>query len=126
MRRQRRGAEQEQHQPQISPAEVGHSVAVAADGAEALDILARADGPFDLLLADIVMPVMDGIEMAKKAAAVYPGLKILLMTGYAEQRERAAELSPVIVDVIQKPFTLAEIRQSIARAITGRAFAAAH
>jgi CheY-like chemotaxis protein len=56
--------------------------------------------------------------MAKKAAGAYPGLKILLMTGYAEQRERAAELSTIVVDVVQKPFTLAQIRQGVARAIS--------
>ena len=47
----------------------------------------------------------------------FPGLRILLVTGYADQRERAAELNGVIVDVVQKPFTLAEIRERVARAL---------
>lgn len=95
----------------------GHLVDTAEDGEAGLDRIAAHSGGYDLVLSDIRMPVMDGIEMAKKAAGAYPGLRILLMTGYAEQRERAAELSTIVVDVVQKPFTLAEIRQGVARAM---------
>ena len=97
-------------------ADVGHDVAVAADGAEALDVLTRA-GRFDLLLADIKMPVMDGIALALAAARDHPDLVILLMTGYADQRERAHGLDALIHDVITKPFTLAEIRVAVASAL---------
>jgi DNA-binding NtrC family response regulator len=69
------------------------------------------------VVSDIRMPAMDGIEMAKAAAKRFPGLRILLVTGYADQRERAAELNGVIIDVVQKPFTLAEIRDRVARAL---------
>jgi two-component system, cell cycle response regulator CpdR len=98
--------------------EVGHDVAVAADGAEALDLLGRADRAFDLLLADIKMPVMDGIALALAAVRDYPGLVILLMTGYADQRERAHGLEALIHDVITKPFTIAELRAAVASALT--------
>lgn len=98
-------------------AAAGHHVETAEDGRDGLERLASRCGAFDLVLSDIRMPVMDGIEMAKTAASTYPGLKILLMTGYAEQRERADELAKIIVDVVQKPFTLAQIRQGVARAI---------
>jgi len=97
-------------------ADAGHDVAVAADGAEALDLLTRA-GRFDLLLADIKMPVMDGIALALAAARDHPDLVILLMTGYADQRERAHGLDALIHDVITKPFTLAEIRVAVASAL---------
>ena len=93
----------------------GHETAEAADGAEGLEAL--ADGRFDLLLSDIRMPVMDGIELTHKAAAAHPGLKILLMTGYAEQRERADDLAAKIVDVVSKPFSLPDIRTAVARAL---------
>jgi CheY-like chemotaxis protein len=98
-------------------AEAGHDVVVAADGAEALDLLNGAGGRFDLLLADIRMPVMDGIALALTAARDYPGLVILLMTGYADQRERAHGLEALIHDVIAKPFSLAEIRAAVANAL---------
>jgi len=98
-------------------AAAGHDVVAAADGAEALDLLVRAAGKFDLLLADIRMPVMDGIALALAAARDHPDLIILLMTGYADQRERAHGLDALIHDVITKPFSLAEIRAAVASAL---------
>ena len=93
----------------------GHETVEAADGAEGLEAL--NGGGFDLLLSDIRMPVMDGIELAHKAFASQPGLKILLMTGYAEQRERADDLMEKIVDVVSKPFSLPDIRKAVALAL---------
>ncbi len=95
----------------------GHETHEAGDGAEGLEKL--AEDKFDLLLSDIRMPVMDGIELAHQAAERHPDMKILLMTGYAEQRERADDLASKIVDVVQKPFALPEIRRAVARALAG-------
>ena len=67
----------------------GHAIVTAEDGAEALEVLSREPGAFDLLLTDIQMPVMDGIALALTAARDFPELTILLMTGFADQRERA-------------------------------------
>ncbi len=93
----------------------GHETVEAPDGAAGLDAL--EDGGFDLLLSDIRMPVMDGIELVHKASAAHPALKILLMTGYAEQRERADDLTTKIVDVVSKPFSLPDIRRAVALAL---------
>lgn len=95
----------------------GHETHEAADGAEGLEKLAEAD--YDLLLSDIRMPVMDGIELAHRASSDFPDLKILLMTGYAEQRERADDLATKIIDVVSKPFALPDIRSAVARALAG-------
>jgi two-component system, cell cycle response regulator CpdR len=100
--------------------EQGHEVMVAPDGAEALEMLGRQSGPFDLLLADIKMPVMDGIALALAAARDYPALIVLLMTGYAEQRERACGLDALIYDVVTKPFTLVELCRAVSGALAGR------
>jgi two-component system, cell cycle response regulator CpdR len=97
--------------------EQGHEVAVAPDGAAALEVLARDREPFDLLLADIKMPVMDGIALALAAARDFPSLVVMLMTGYADQRERACGLDALIHDVLTKPFTLDELRQAVAGAL---------
>ena len=97
--------------------EDGYDTAAARDGAEALDVLTRENGAFDLLLTDIRMPVMDGIALALATARDHPDVTILLMTGYADQRERAEELNGIILDVVQKPFTLAEIRDRVGRAL---------
>ena len=98
-------------------AEDGHDVVTTADGAEALDALQRENGRFDLLLTDIMMPVMDGIALALAVARDFPDLPILLMTGYADQRQRAAGLESLIRDVIAKPFSVAEIRFAVATAL---------
>jgi len=98
----------------------GHDTMAAADGGEALDMLVRENGRFDLLLADIKMPVMDGIALALAAARDYPDLLILLMTGFADQRERARGLDALIHDVLTKPFVLADLRRAVGDAIAAR------
>ena len=98
-------------------ADDGHEVVTAADGAEALDTLQRESGRFDLLLTDIKMPVMDGIALALATARDFPVLPILLMTGYADQRERASGLESLIRDVVTKPFTLAQIKAAVSAAL---------
>ena len=101
-------------------AQDSHEVLSARDGAEALDMLCGASEPFDLLLADIRMPVMDGIALALAAARDDPGLGILLMTAYADQRERACGLDRLIRDVISKPFALETLRAAVATALAVR------
>ena len=98
----------------------GHEVVQAADGGEALDALTRDKGKFELLLTDIRMPVMDGIALALAAARDYPDLVILLMTGYADQRERAHGLDALIHDVIAKPFSLPDIRKAVNEALVAK------
>lgn len=101
--------------------EKDHSVVAAADGAEALDRLNEAQGEFDLLLTDIRMPLMDGIALALAAARDYPALTILMMTGFADQRERAHGLEALIHDVVTKPFSLSQIREAVQGALASRA-----
>ena len=91
----------------------GHETVTAQDGAEALEILTREDGAFDLLLTDIQMPVMDGIALALTVAAQFPDLTILLMTGFADQRERAHGLEALIYDVVPKPFSLQVLLEKV-------------
>lgn len=95
----------------------GHTLTIAEDGSQALDALSLEQGQFDLLLSDVQMPIMDGIALAMNAKRDYPDLKILLMTGYADQRERANGLEALVIDVVSKPFTLAEIRSAVSNAL---------
>ncbi len=99
--------------------EDGHSLTTVADGAEALDALNR-NGKFDLLLTDVKMPVMDGIALALAAGRDHPDVPIMLMTGYADQRERAHELDALVHDVIAKPFTLSQIQVAVKEALLPR------
>ena len=66
------------------------------------------------------MPVMDGIALALAVARDHPAVVILLMTGYADQRERAHGLDALIHDVVLKPFTVAEIQAAVAKALAAR------
>ncbi len=95
----------------------GHEVILASDGAEALEALHGAETPFDLLLTDIVMPVMDGIALALKVARDYPEVTVLMMTGYAAEKQRAHNLDLLIHDVVSKPFTMEEIIAKVSEAL---------
>ncbi len=95
----------------------GHFVDEADDGDTALECIVERHGAYDLVLSDIRMPAMDGIEMARMAVKDYPDLRILLMTGFADQRERASDLMKIIVDVVPKPFSLTDIRKAVAGAL---------
>lgn len=96
----------------------GHEVMTAGDGAEALDVL--VEHSFDLMLSDIRMPLMDGIALALSAGRDCPDMTILLMTGFADQRERTVDLETLIHDVVTKPFSLAQIRDAVAGALEAR------
>jgi DNA-binding response OmpR family regulator len=99
---------------------MGHEVTEAQDGGIAAEICAEREGAFDLLLSDIKMPVMDGIALALTVAAQYPALTILLMTGFADQRERAHGLEALIYDVVPKPFTLQVLLEKVDDALRGK------
>jgi two-component system, cell cycle response regulator CpdR len=98
----------------------GHATATAQDGAEALEILCRDDKSFQLLLTDIKMPIMDGIALALAAARDFPKPTILMMTGFADQRERASGLNAIVHDIITKPFSVTDIRNAVNAALAAR------
>ena len=101
-------------------AHVGHEVVEAEDGGLASEVMQDEMGRFDLLLSDIKMPVMDGIALALNVAAAWPDVTIVLMTGFADQRERAHGLDQLIYDVIPKPFTLQQVLEKVDDALHGR------
>lgn len=94
-----------------------HELTAAENGADALDMLKDGGEKFDLLLTDVKMPIMDGIALSLAAAKTQPDMPILLMTGYADQRERAHGLDALVHDVINKPFTLDQIRGAVKEAL---------
>jgi two-component system cell cycle response regulator CpdR len=95
----------------------GHTVLTAVDGADGLDRLTEEEGAFDLLITDIRMPMMDGIALALAAKRDFPGLTIILMTGFADQRERAKGLEAIVADVLTKPFSLGDLRSAVSHAL---------
>jgi CheY-like chemotaxis protein len=97
--------------------EDGHVLTESADGATALDALSESNGEFDLLLSDVKMPKVDGIELALATGRNHPNIAIMLMTGYAEQRERAHGLDALVQDVIFKPFSIEQIKGAVREAL---------
>lgn len=93
----------------------GHSVNAVEDGGAALD--AFENGEFDLILADIVMPVLDGISLALKVAEIRSDVPIILMTGYAEELRRAHNLDKIVRSLISKPFTMEQIAKEVEDAL---------
>ena len=93
----------------------GHQVTDFGDGTEAYDCLRNIR--FDLLLTDIVMPGMDGIELAKRAAEMDSTLKIMFITGFAAVALHPSSQAPKQAKVLSKPFHLREIVQEIERMI---------
>src|SRR3569833_407628 len=99
----------------------GHVVTTAIAGSDGLDQLTEAGGAFELMLTDIRMPIMDGIALALAAKRDFPDLSILLMTGFADQRERAKGLEVIVEDVLTKPFSLADLRAAVRGVLERRA-----
>ncbi len=90
--------------------EDGHVVMVAADAAEALRLLEET--PVDLLLADYVMPGMNGVELLRRAVQMQPGLRTMLVTGYAELGG-GEEGGPRTEQVLRKPFRSSELLRRV-------------
>ena len=93
----------------------GHQVTDFGDGEEAWQCLAGTS--FDLLLTDIVMPGLDGIELAKRGAEMDEHLKIMFITGFAAVALHPSSNAPRRAKVLSKPFHLREIVQEVDRMI---------
>ena len=81
----------------------GYRVLIAADGVEALKLIASHAGPLDLLVTDLLMPGMNGNELARKVKDRLPGLEVLCISGYAEELRQSGEIDENAF--LQKPFT---------------------
>jgi len=91
----------------------GHDVISFSEGASAYERLKAAE--FDLLLTDIVMPEMDGIELARRAAELDSGLKIMFITGFAAVALHPDSKAPKEAKVLSKPFHLKDLVAEIDR-----------
>ena len=96
----------------------GAHVTCVADGQQALDRLAQDH--FDILVTDIVMPNIDGIALALKVTRQYPDLRIIMISGYAQERMRAHNLDALVHRIIAKPFSLEEICEAVQDVISLR------
>jgi two-component system cell cycle response regulator CpdR len=99
----------------------GHEVTAVSDGGAAIQALKAQT--YDLMLTDIVMPGLDGLALAETAGKINPRMQVLMMTGFADARDRAdgfrAQRGPV-ADVITKPFSLQQICNAVDAALSGQ------
>ncbi len=94
-------------------ANAGYDVAAFENGEAALERL--KEEPFTLLLTDIVMPVMDGIELARRASELDPDLKIMFITGFAAVTLNTEAAAPRNARVLSKPFHLKDLVREVDR-----------
>jgi CheY-like chemotaxis protein len=94
-------------------AEYGHTVLEASDGAEAIHLLRRRNGKVDLVLSDVVMPGMNGTELAAVICSEFPELPVVLMSAYAPAGLTRVGFQGAIVPVLQKPFDEAQLAELV-------------
>jgi len=97
----------------------GHEVLAFADGEDALPVLTA--GPFDILISDIVMPRMGGLELAMKAKEITPGLPVIYITGFAAVSVEEADGGEGINQLLSKPFHLNSLVDAVDRALQAKA-----
>lgn len=95
----------------------GHEVVAATDGLEALAAL-DSDESFDLLLTDIVMPGMDGIELSRTATKRHPKLKVMFITGFAGVA-RSHSAADKNAHILSKPFHLGDLVTQVDALLAG-------
>jgi CheY-like chemotaxis protein len=95
----------------------GHTVLEAGDGAEALHLVRRRNGAVDLILCDLVMPQMNGTELAGRIGGEFPGVPVILMSAFAPAGVARVGLSETIVPVLQKPFDGVQLGELVALAL---------
>ncbi|MEX2276521.1 MAG: PAS domain-containing protein [Cucumibacter sp.] len=91
----------------------GYTVHEAATGAEALEVLREIEGRIDLLISDVVMPEMDGPELLAHVRRNYPGVKVIFVSGYAEEGARKGLEEDTTVEFLPKPFSLNQLAAKV-------------
>jgi CheY-like chemotaxis protein len=100
---------------------VGYSVLTAEGAISALRARCECPDPVDLLLADVVMPGTSGYELAREFRFLHPGIRILLMSGYAEQLNQS-ELPAYREEYMKKPFSIPTLLKRVRELLDGKPF----
>ncbi|HWA57428.1 MAG TPA: ATP-binding protein, partial [Gemmatimonadales bacterium] len=97
--------------------ELGYNVFVATDGADALQVAGSLDDRVDLLMTDVVMPALSGVDLAQQLERRWPGLRVLYLSGYPEDYEALARALESGALLLPKPYTSAELAAAVRRAL---------
>ena len=93
----------------------GHTVHAAEDGLSALNALEGSEESYDLLLTDIVMPGMDGIELSQRVSKLHPDIKVMFITGFAAVAMEGRNPAHKNAKVLSKPFHLNDLVDQVER-----------
>ncbi len=96
----------------------GYEVLSAGTGKQAMLLLERLTQPLDLVVTDVVMPEMGGVELARALLAQRPGLPVLFITGHFDERHREGQSLPVEAEVLLKPFTPMQLVRRVQRILS--------
>jgi CheY-like chemotaxis protein len=96
---------------------LGHKVLEAADGADALHLVRRRNGAVDLVLSDVVMPQMNGTELAAHICVEFTAIPVILMSAFAPPGLMRVGLGDSMVPVLQKPFDEHQLGELVALAL---------
>jgi CheY-like chemotaxis protein len=99
---------------------LGYNVSVATNSTDALETFCSRPDLFDLVLTDLTMPGMTGIELARKLTATRPDIPIVLFTGYCDQSTVEKALAAGIRELVMKPLVRRELAEAIRRALEAR------
>jgi CheY-like chemotaxis protein len=91
----------------------GYEVLEASGGEEALGMVEEYEGRIDLLLTDVVMPGMSGRELGKRVEGIYPGVRVLYMSGYIDEEIGSWRISEEEMNYVQKPFTIDALARKV-------------
>ena len=97
---------------------LGYEAVGAASGKEALDLFLSGPERFDLVITDLTMPGMTGIELAKSILANRPGTPIILCTGYKDEVTELKAREAGIREIVMKPFNLRELGETLEKILT--------
>ena len=101
----------------------GFEVTTARDGEEGLELvrasMEQGEGTFDIVVSDVVMPVMDGPAMVRAIRLIRPEVPVLFMSGYAEEQLRG-EIDVPNMHFLPKPFSVAQIAEAVEGVLRGR------
>jgi len=95
----------------------GHTVLEAADGAEALHLVRRRNGAVDLILSDVVMPQMNGTELATHIGVEFPDVPVILMSAFTPAGVARVGVGDSLVPVLQKPFEPTQLAELVQLAL---------
>jgi len=97
--------------------ERGHTVLEAGDGAEALHLVRRRNGAVDLILCDVVMPQMNGTELATRIGVEFPDVPVILMSAFTPAGVARVGVSETLVPVLKKPFEPSQLVELVQLAL---------